>query len=201
MLAGILLAAGESSRMGFPKPLLPYRGTTFLGHLLDVLRGQVEPVVLVLGHEAARIRRSVAIPPDVRVVVNRAYRSGQLSSLQAALRSLKTRDAAEGALVALVDHPGIDRELVSQLARAFDEERPPVLIPTYHGRRGHPMIFSAELFPELLGAPLQEGARWVVHRHPPRELPVTQEGVVLDIDDPDTYWRVTGNKVPGSGAG
>ncbi len=196
MLAGILLAAGESTRMGFPKPLLPYRRTTFLGHLLEVLRGQVEPVVLVLGHEAARIRSSVAIPPDVRVVVNRDYRLGQLSSLQAALGRLEAKDRAEGALVALVDHPSISRKVVSRLARTFEQERPAVLIPTYLGRRGHPMVFSAELFPELMEAPIDQGARWVVHRHQVRELPVEEEGVVLDIDDPESYRRVTGNPVP-----
>ncbi len=197
MLAGILLAAGESRRMGFPKALLPYRTTTFLGHLLEVLRGQVEPLVLVLGHEAERIRSAVPLPPDVRVVVNQDYRLGQLSSLKVALRSLDARDAAEGALVALVDHPSIGRELVAQLLRAFTERRPQALLPTYHGRRGHPMIVSAELFPELLAAPLDQGAKPVVRAHQPLEWPVEEEGVVQDIDDPETYRRVTGYAVPG----
>ena len=196
MLAGILLAAGESSRMGFPKPLLPYRGTTFLAHLLGVLRGQVQPLILVLGHEAERVRKASQIPADVRVLVNQDYRLGQLSSLQSALRSLQARDAAEGALVALVDHPCITRNLVALLVRTFEQERPPVLIPTYRGRRGHPMVFSGELLPELLEAPLDQGARWVVRRHKPRELPVEEEGVLLDLDDPETYRRVTGDVIP-----
>lgn len=184
-VAGILLAAGESSRMGFPKALLPYRGTTFLGRLLYVLRGQVEPLVLVLGHDAERIRGATEIPPDVRVVVNRDYRLGQLSSLQAALRGLE----ADAAMMALVDHPCISRDLVALLLKIFREENSAILIPTYNGRRGHPMIFSGRLFPELLEAPLDQGARAVVRRYQPRELPVEEEGILLDIDDPESYRR------------
>ncbi len=198
MLAGIILAAGESSRMGFPKPLLPYRGTTFLGHLLEILRGQVRPLMVVLGHEAERVRGAVEIPEDVRVLVNENYRQGQLSSLQTALLSLGPKDEAEGVLVALVDHPAITRELVALLVSAFDNERPEVLIPTFRGRRGHPMIFAGELIPELLQAPLDQGARWVVRRHQVRELPVEEEGVLLDVDDPETYRRLTGSSVPES---
>ena len=191
MIAGVLLAAGESRRMGYPKPLLPYRSTTFLGHLLDVLRGQVDPLIVVLGHEAERIRK--VVPPNVTIVVNPNYQLGQLSSLQSAIRNLQS---AMATLVALVDHPCITRDLVSLLLRTFEEQRPPVLIPTYRGRRGHPMIFSGALFTELLGAPLDQGARVVVRRHKPFELPVDEEGVLQDLDDPETYFRVTGNRVP-----
>ena len=193
MVAGIVLAAGESSRMGFPKPLLPYRATTFLGHLLEVLHGQVEPLLVVLGHEAERIRK--AVPPDITIVINPNYHLGQLSSLQSAIRNLQSATAT---LVALVDHPCISRELVALLVRTFDQERPPVLIPIYRGRRGHPMIFAGELFPELLQAPLDQGARWVVRRHQVRELPVEEEGILVDVDDPEAYYRLTGSSVPES---
>ena len=197
MIAGVLLAAGESRRMGYPKPLLRYRGTTFLGHLVEVLRGQVDPLILVLGHEADRIRK--VVPTDVTIVVNPNYQLGQLSSLQSAIRpALAGQSAIEGALVALVDHPCITRELISLLIRTFEEQRPPVLIPTYRGRRGHPMIFSAPLFSELLEAPLDQGARVVVRRHKALELAVEDEGILQDLDDPETYRRVTGNSVPKS---
>src|SRR5437899_1914623 len=107
MIAGILLAAGESRRMGFPKPLLPYQGATFLDHLLGVLQGQVDPLVLVEG--AVKLPRS----PEVTVVTNYNWPAGQLSSLQCGLRALPA--TADAALVALVDHPCIDRELVARL--------------------------------------------------------------------------------------
>ena len=96
MIAGILLAAGESRRMGFPKPLLPYQGTTFLAHLLAVLEGQVDPLVLVLGAQADRIRAAVRIPDSVAVVINEHYAAGQLSSLQVGLRALPRVGVAVG---------------------------------------------------------------------------------------------------------
>ena len=187
MIAGVILAAGESRRMGFPKPLLPYKGTTFLGHLLDVMKDQVAPLIVVLGHHAERI----PIPSFAQTVINPNYHLGQLSSLQSAICNLKS-----AILVALVDHPCIERSLVATLIAAYKKDRPRVLIPTYHGRRGHPMIFSQELIPELLAAPLDEGARAVVRRHQAMELPVDDEGILLDLDDPESYRRVTGNPVP-----
>jgi molybdenum cofactor cytidylyltransferase len=180
--------------MGFPKPLLPYQGTTFLEHLLATLDGLVSPLVLVLGAHADRIRSSVRIPDSVVVAVNEEYVSGQLSSLQVGLRRLPSESPAT--LVALVDHPCIDRDLVVGLTAAWQENRPPVLIPTYQDRRGHPMIFRRDLFQELLDAPLDQGARVVVRRHPVFHLPIENEGILHDLDDPETYRRVTGLKVP-----
>jgi molybdenum cofactor cytidylyltransferase len=195
MIAGILLAAGESRRMGFPKPLLPYQGSTFLEHLLAVLEGQVNPLVLVLGAHAERIRAAVRIPDSVVVAINENYAAGQLSSLQVGLRALAAD--APAALVALVDHPCIDRALVATLISSWHESRPPVLIPTYKERRGHPLIFNRDLFQELMEAPLDQGARSVVRRHNVFHLPVENEGILHDLDDPETYRRVTGMEVPG----
>lgn len=191
-MKGIILAAGESRRMGYPKALLPIQGTTFLGHLIETLRGQVDPLVVVLGAEAERIRAAVAIPGDVAVVVNENYAQGQLSSLK---RALRRRDS-DAALVALVDHPCIGPELVALLVRTYYEKRPPLLIPTYHGRRGHPMIFGGELFGELMEAPLDQGARVVVRRHSALELEVEEAGILHDLDDPETYTKVTGLSLP-----
>jgi molybdenum cofactor cytidylyltransferase len=180
--------------MGFPKPLLPYQGTTFLEHLIVTLNGQVSPLVLVLGAHAERIRATVSIPDSVVLAINQNYAAGQLSSLQVGLRALPP--SVEAAMVALVDHPCVDRALVSRLIATWRESRPPVLIPTYQEHRGHPMIFSRELFGELLEAPLDQGARAVVRRHDVLHVPVENEGILHDLDDPVTYRRVTGLEVP-----
>ncbi len=180
--------------MGFPKPLLPYQGTTFLEHLLATLQDQVNPLVLVLGAQADRIRAAVRIPDSVVVAINQGYAAGQLSSLQVGLRALPPETPA--AMVALVDHPYIDRALVSGLISAWCKTRPAVLIPTYKERRGHPMIFNRSLFQELLEAPLDQGARAVVRRHTVLHIPVEDEGILHDLDDPETYRRVTGLEVP-----
>ncbi len=191
-MKGIILAAGESRRMGYPKQLLPFKGKTFLEHLIDTLRGEVDPLVVVLGAEAQRIRKAIQIPSGVSVLVNENYDQGQFSSLKMGLR----RRDSDAALVALVDHPNINRELISLMTRTYYQKRPPMLIPTFGGRRGHPMIFGGNLFEELLKEPLDHGARTVVRRHHAMELEVDDAGILDDLDDPDAYLRVTGNKVP-----
>ena len=196
--AGVILSAGESSRMGSPKALLAYRGTTFLEHLVNLLQGRVEPLLVVLGHGADRIRAAVRLPPQVRVLLNQDYRLGQLSSLQTAIRALEGSPVS-GLLVVPVDHPAVEPEVVAALLKTFAAEQPEVLVPTFEGQRGHPVIFSARLFAELLAAPLEEGARAVVRRHAARELPINDAGILADIDDPESYRRlVTGSSLSGS---
>lgn len=189
--AGVILAAGESRRMGSPKALLVYRGATFLEHLAGLLAEKVDPLLVVLGHDAERIRAAVNLPIPTRVLINPDYRLGQLSSLYTAIRSLQGT-ATPGLLVAPVDHPCIGPEVVDALLKVFDAEQPNVVVPTFEGRRGHPVIFSARLFAELVAAPLEEGARAVVRRHTVREVPVNDPGVLADIDDPETYRRLVG---------
>jgi len=216
--AAVILAAGESSRMGSPKALLAYRGTTFLEWLAGLFaEAGLEPLLVVLGHEQERIRTAVKLPDSARVLINEDYKLGQLSSLQVALRSIRgvppsgirerfpgavVREGSPGGalpdgrasdgpglLVAPVDHPCLSREVLGALLKAFAAEDPDVTVPIFNGRRGHPVIFSARLFPELLQAPLDQGARAVVRRHAVCEVPVADEGVLADVDDPDLYRR------------
>jgi len=194
MIAGIILAAGESSRMGRDKALLPLGRETFLEHLIEVLRGEVSPLLIVLGHHAEEIAGRIAPLADVRnvrIVRNPDYQLGQLSSLQAALRVLANEPVAgaPGVLVCLVDHPAITKAVVRTLLERFEKQPSSILIPTCQGRRGHPVLFPARLFPELLDAPLEEGARFVVRRHAAEvELVETgEEGILLDVDRPADY--------------
>ena len=180
--------------MGSSKALLPYRGSTFLEHLMSLLLGRVEPLLVVLGHDADRIRAAVRLPPQARVLLNPNYRLGQLSSLQTAIRALEA-SAVPGLLVAPVDHPAVEPEVVAVLLETFAADQPEVLVPTFDGRRGHPVIFSAQLFAKLLAASLEEGARAVVRRHAARELPVHDAGILANIDDPESYRRLVGGSL------
>lgn len=177
--------------MGSPKALLPYRGTTFLEHLAGLLHARVSPLLVVLGHEPERIREGVKLPPDARVLINADYRLGQLSSLQTAIRALEPA-TVDGLLLAPVDHPCVAGESLDALVRAFQAGQPDVAVPVHSGRRGHPVIFSARLFGELLAAPLDQGARAVVHRHTVHEVPVDDPGILADIDDPAIYRHLIG---------
>lgn len=191
MIAGLILAAGESSRMGIPKPTLAYRGRSFLELIVETLReGGLERLVVVLGHQAEDIRRQVKIDP-AQAVLNPAYRSGQTSSLQAGLRAL-VADDPEAVLLCLVDHPAVSPATVKTIVATFQRCGAPVVIPTYHGRRGHPVLIASQLFSELLALTGDAGADSVVRKYRPatRFVEVEDEGIVIDVDDPECYRRL-----------
>ena len=205
-VAGIILAAGESTRMGRDKALLPLGQRSFLEHLAFALVGEVSPLLVILGHHAGEIQQQVRLPSSARIVHNPNYKDGQISSLQTALRSLGTQPVA-GALMCLVDHPAVTKGVVHALLRQFQQTPAAILLPTYKGRRGHPVLFAARLFDELLSAPLAEGARAVVraHEHEIESVAVDEEGILWDVDRPEDYeaiqqrWKVI-EKAPPSPA-
>lgn len=189
MIIAVVLSAGESSRMGRPKALLPIQGQKFIERIIRVIgQSRVGRTIVVLGHHADQLRGKIEHLP-VEVVVNPDYRSGQLSSLQAAIRHISDDDRCDGMLVHLVDHPFIDVALVDALIESFFETKKMIVVPRYKGKRGHPVIFSRELFGELLNAPLDQGAKAVVnaHRQETLEIEWQDEGITLDIDTPELY--------------
>jgi CTP:molybdopterin cytidylyltransferase MocA len=193
-LAVAILAAGESRRMGTPKALIPYRGKTFVEHLLEVTRHpRVGVTRVVLGAHIDEIRK-VLRDNAANVVVNAAWQKGQLSSIQAAIRSLPT-DGTEGLILCPVDHPIVSAALVAKLIEAFDASGKAIVLPTYHGKRGHPVIFRATLYDELLAASPEVGARQVVWTHAQDVLEVAteEEGVILNLNDPESLRKVQEN--------
>ncbi len=195
MLAAVILSGGESRRMGSPKALLEYQGRPFLEHLLDVARHpQISVIRVVLGANPDAIRARVRLEPAT-VVLNPSWEKGQLSSIQAALRSLP-ENSTDGILLCLVDHPLITAELVSELIGKFYASQKQIVLPTYRGQRGHPVIFSSKLYDELLAAPFETGARAIVWNHPEEvlEVPTAEEGVILNLNDPRTFRSVLGEE-------
>jgi len=191
MLAAVILSGGASQRMGSPKALLPYQGRPFLEHLLDVTRHpKITARRVVLGAHAEPIAKAIRLPAD-EVVINADWEKGQISSIQAALKCLPA--GLDGMLLCLVDHPLISANLVGELISTFYSSDAPIVLPVFEGRRGHPVIFSAKLFPELQAAPLEIGARAVVwaHRSEICQFPTNEEGCVLNLNDPETFARVT----------
>ena len=191
MIAGIILAAGESQRMGRDKALLTYHGKTFLETILQNLSAAgIDKITVVLGHHAELIQAKVNLAA-AQVVVNREYERGQTSSLQAGLEAMAT-DQPDAVMLCLVDHPAVSAEVIAKLKQQFESTRPPVLIPTHRGERGHPVVISKALFPELLALSPGEPANAVIRKYRPETqfLEVADRGILIDVDEPRTYERL-----------
>ena len=189
-VSGVILAAGRSRRMGRPKALLPIFGTTFLEHIVHQIRAsRLVDLKIVLGHQPESILDRL---PDLRAttVVNSRYREGQLSSLQTGIRALD-RETCDGLMLFLVDHPLVDSALIDALLDCFSQGGHPIVIPSFQRRRGHPVLFARELFPELLAASPDEGAVAVVRHHRQQicHLEWESDEILVDVDTPEAYQR------------
>jgi CTP:molybdopterin cytidylyltransferase MocA len=180
--AGLILAAGESRRMGSPKALLQYGSETFLDTLIARFAPRCSPVIVVLGANAAEIRAAATRPATF--VLNPDYRDGQTTSMQCGLRAVPP-DAA-GVLFTLVDHPAASPGTLDVLLAPSDAL---LRVPRYREKRGHPIWFHRQLIAEFLSLPQDGAAREVVRRHVDRTefLDLDDPGVVADIDTPEDY--------------
>ena len=188
----IILAAGDSIRMGYPKALLPLDGDIFITRILRVLRsGGLPRPVIVLGRAAPVILpRIQEWPADIRV--NPDPDRGQLSSIQLALEHVGPK--YEACMIWPVDQPAVSEDLVRRLVQLFLTSGSRIVFPGYAGKRGHPAIFHRDLFPEFMDAPLEEGPKKILLRHQ-EEMAVllTEEAAtVQDIDTPSDYLALTG---------
>jgi len=173
--------------MGFPKALLRYRDETFLDTLTGLFALRCDPVIVVLGAHAERIRERAARPASF--VLNPDYVRGMTVSLQCGLRAVPA--GAGSVLLTLVDHPAVAPQTLDAL---IAPPRPLVRVPRYAGRRGHPICFSRDLIGEFLALGNGGSARDVVHAHAAETefLDLDDPGILADIDDAEAYLRLTG---------
>lgn len=200
--AALVLAAGESSRMGRPKALLDWGGTPLLQHQVDQLvEAGCDPIVVVVGARAQQVRARLRRGSRCRVVENAAYRSGRASSVRVGARALP--DAVDAVVVASVDGP-----LTATTVRALMDERAhggaAIVVPRHEGRNGHPALFGGELLGELREVTeAGEGLRTLRRAHADATtfLDVDDPRVLLNLNTPDEYASAAKRWVPGRASG
>jgi molybdenum cofactor cytidylyltransferase len=199
VIHAILLAAGQSRRMGAQKLLLPFAGGTVIGHIAaQIAAGGVDGIVAVVRPGAADVAEALA-GQAVRMVTNPDADGDMLSSVRCGLRALPAE--CDAVLVALGDQPAVTAELIRRMIAAFHAAAPApapaasatgrIVVPAYEGRRGHPMLFSACYRREILADFDGAGLRGLLAAHPAEviDLPAAGPAVLSDMDGPEDYRR------------
>jgi molybdenum cofactor cytidylyltransferase len=191
---GLILAAGESRRMGSPKALLEFQGETFLDRLIGLFARRCSPVIAVLGARREIVRAGLRRTGEALLIDNPNFRLGQFTSMQCGLRAVPAD--ADSVLFTLVDHPAVTPATIAALLDCCAHA--PLRIPRFAGRGGHPIWISKSLMPEFLALPARSSAREVVTRHTGETayIDVDDPGILADVDDPAAYARL----LAGSGA-
>ncbi len=190
-LTGLVLAAGSSKRLGQPKQLLPYRGTTLLGWTLAQAEASpaLDEVLVIVGHASAAILASVTLG-RARAVQNDEFGEGCAASYRTGLAAADPR--AEGVMILLSDQPGVDTDAIGRVAAAWRAERSPITLASYQGTPGHPLLFDCQLFPDL-DALHGDKAAWKIIDQRPDWVHTTELGRPLprDVDTWADYNALT----------
>ncbi len=180
--AGVLLAAGESRRLGRPKQLVEWQGQTLVRRAAQTaLQAGLDPVVVVTGAFAAEVQAALQDLP-VQVVFNPDWAAGQSASLRTGLETLPERTQA--ALFLLSDQPYLTAGLIQALTRRHAETQTAVVAPRAGGRRSNPVLFGRATFPELLALQGDAGGRQIIERYPVEYVDWPDERILLDVDTP-----------------
>ena len=187
MIAGIVLAAGMSVRMGTLKQLLPLGSKTVIEVVVEGVRSRLEQVFVVLGHRADQIV-PVLVDHPVELVINSDYRSGMLSSVKCGIRAA---GPATAYLICLGDQPGLDPGVIGEVIEAAAASGKGIVIPTYEGQRGHPILIDRSYRGEILALAEDRGLNTITRGHPgdTLEVPISGRAVVEDMDTPADYGR------------
>ena len=177
--------------MGQTKQLLEWEGKTILQRVLENLcRSQVDEVILVLGHDADKILQMVDTR-QVKVVINKSYREGMITSIQQGL--MNQNEKAEAFFIVLADQPAVGSEVFNHLISEFRRVTPKknIILPTFRGKRGHPPLFSAKYRKEAFRLKGDVGFRQVLQEHPEgiEEVEMDTDSILQDIDTPDDYRK------------
>jgi len=194
MIWAMILAAGESKRMGKPKLLLPYGEKTIIETIVEtIVSSNVENTLVILGSDREKIEEKIKNSP-VEIVYNRDFRSGMLSSVQCGLKTLPEETRA--VLVVLGDQPKISADVINKLIDAYKSTGKGIVLPAYKKERGHPVLIDLKYGEEVESLSPEVGLRGTVYNHPEDILEVEVEtpSIFQDIDDESDYKKELENK-------
>ena len=190
MIGAVILAAGESKRMGAQKLLLEVKGKPVIERVVDSFRGTVDEIIVVLGHEPEKLIPTLE-KLGVNWMVNLNYREGMVSSFKEGIKKMREFGAV---FLALGDQPIVDRDFLVKAIDAW-EHGAKIVSPVYRGKKGHPVLFGQSLFDEILALQKHEVIRDVIYRHEgERRLIEAGEWAVVDLDTPESFRRLSGLK-------
>ncbi len=189
MVWAMILAAGESKRMGKPKLLLPFREKTIIETIIEtVISSKVEKTLVVLGSDREKIEQRIK-NYSLKIAFNPDFRSGMLSSVQAGLQSLP--ENAQAALVVLGDQPSISTPVINELIDAYKRTGKGIVLPVHKGERGHPVLVDMKYRSEIENLSPDIGLRGTVYNHPEDilEVKVKSQSILRDIDYIEDYKK------------
>ncbi len=200
MISAIVLAAGESRRMGRQKVLLPFGDSTVLEEIVTAIeQSKVGRGVVVTGHQPEAVA-SLLVGRRLDAIHNTAYAQGMLGSIRAGMRALP--DDTRGVMLFLGDQPQVSVPLIDHLCGTFQPGCGQLCVPTYNGRRGHPLLFDRSYEDEILNDFDEVGLRGLLQRHEAKVCPIPwdDETVLTDLDTPEDYVRALRTCPPRSSA-
>ena len=188
MISAILLAAGESKRMGRTKLLLKWDQRTIIEKSVDtLLAAKIDELIVVLGHQAQAVLRKLGAR-RLKAVINHQYRMGMSTSIRRGLGEVGPK--SEAILIALADQPFVETDLIDHLIDIYRQNPHGIVLPSYKGGRGHPVILDRFRYgEEMRNLTGDVGCRPILNRHPEDilEVEVKSEGVIADIDSWEEY--------------
>ena len=195
MISAILLGAGESKRMKMNKLSLPWGRETVFEHCFNtLLRSKVREIIVVLNKQNEEMKdwfdkRSAGTTKKVKVTVNPRYRRGMSTSIHKGLEVMDPR--SEGILISLGDQPLLRTRTINVILRAFQQRREGIVVPSFKGMKGHPVIFHRMFRKELLRLRGDTGGKPILLRYSKqiKTIPVRSEGIIKDIDTREAYQQ------------